>query len=37
MSVEVFTELVASSADDDEVIEKMKAHLAQLRQNEEDA
>ena len=37
MSVEVFTELVASSGSDDEIIEKMKAHLAQLRQNEEKA
>ena len=28
MSAEAFTELVASSPDDDAVVEKMKAHLA---------
>ena len=35
MSVEVFTELVGTAKDDDDVIEKMKVHLDQLRQQAE--
>ena len=35
MSVEVFTELVGTAKDDDDVIEKMKVHLDQLRQEAE--